>query len=224
MRHHVKIKILKKYTRSGFKFVGARISVGNKAKSLVCIILLIILVIMNSRITQTAENSDVQLRPDHWASPLEFDGLPNFHKVTDALYRGAQPTAEGMRQLKKLGVKTVINLRSLHSDKDEIGDLDLAYEHIRMIWHPNKEEVVQFLQIVSDRKRAPVFVHCMHGADRTGVMCAIYRVAICGWTKQEAISEMTMGGFGYHKIWSNLIRFVEDLDISEIKKRIKWKD
>jgi protein tyrosine/serine phosphatase len=179
---------------------------------------------MTSIIAEAKEDSGIKSRPDHWAKPFEFDGLPNFHKVSDTLYRGAQPSAEGMYKLKKLGIKTIINLRALHSDKDEIGDIDLSYEHIRMIWHPNEEEVIQFLQIVSDKNRTPVFVHCMQGADRTGVMCAVYRTAICGWKKQEAISEMIMGGFGYHKIWTNLIRFIEDLDISEVKKKANIKD
>ena len=67
-----------------------------------------------------------------WAERIELPGLPNLHKVSDDLYRSAQPTAEGMQQLEKLGVKTVINLRSLHSDRDEIKDTGLTYEHIYM--------------------------------------------------------------------------------------------
>ena len=67
-----------------------------------------------------------------WATASEKPGLPNLHRVTDDLYRGAQPSAEGMRQLKKMGVRTVVNLRSFHSDRDEIGDTGLAYEHIYM--------------------------------------------------------------------------------------------
>lgn len=201
------------------------ISIGNKSKSLVCILLLIpTVIIMTSGIAVTAEDPNIKSRPDHWAKSLELEGIPNFYKVTDTLYRGAQPTAEGMRRLKKIGIKTVVNLRSLHSDRDEIGDIDLAYEHIPMIWHPKEEDVIQFLQIVTDTNRAPVIVHCMQGADRTGVMCAIYRVVVSGWTKEEAISEMTTGGFGYHRIWTNLIRFIENLDISEIKKKVKIKD
>lgn len=55
-----------------------------------------------------------------WAERLEIAGVPNFHKVSEKLYRGGQPTAEGMQQLEKLGIKTIINLRSFHSDRDEI--------------------------------------------------------------------------------------------------------
>jgi archaemetzincin len=155
-----------------------------------------------------------------WATPLRAAGLPNLNCVTPALYRGAQPTAEGMRRLKKMGVRTVVNLRSFHSDRDEIGETGLAYEHIYMkAWNAEDEEVVRFLQIVSDPKRAPVFVHCQHGADRTGVMCAIYRVALCNWSKEKAMAEMTEGGFGHHSVWVNLRRYLRALDIDAMKKR-----
>lgn len=99
-----------------------------------------------------------------WAHRLKLSGLPNLHKVSEDMYRGAQPSAEGMRQLKKLGVKTIVNLRSFHSDRDEIGDTGLAYEHIYMkTWHPEDKEAVRFLQIVTDPNRTPVFVHCKRG-------------------------------------------------------------
>ena len=170
-------------------------------------------------------NSEIDPRPVHWAKPFEFDGLPNFFKVTDDLYRGAQPNAEGMHQLKILGIKTVINLRTFHSNKGQSEDTGLDYEHIRLkAWHPSKEDIVRFLQIVTDRARTPIFIHCRHGADRTGVMCAIYRISICGWTKLEAVREMTMGGFGYHKFWTNLTGFIEGLDISAIIKEAGIQD
>jgi protein tyrosine/serine phosphatase len=159
-------------------------------------------------------------RPSQWARPIQREGLPNLHQVTPELYRGAQLTAAGMRQLKAMGVKTVINLRSFNSDRDELGDTGLGYEHICMkAWHPEREDIIRFLHIVTDKNRTPVFVHCQHGADRTGLMCAIYRVAVCGWTKEEAIREMTQGGFGYHIVWTNLVQFIQDLDIEGIKKQ-----
>jgi protein tyrosine phosphatase (PTP) superfamily phosphohydrolase (DUF442 family) len=168
----------------------------------------------------TTETSAEEVVQYEWASPIEREGLPNLHKVSEELYRGAQPTAEGMQELKKLGIKTVINLRAFHSDRDEIGETELDYEHIPIpAWRLKEEHVIQFLKLVTDKSRTPVFVHCMHGADRTGVMSAIYRIVIEGWPKEEAIREMTKGGFGFHTIWKNLIRFVEDLDIEEIKRK-----
>lgn len=154
-----------------------------------------------------------------WAEPLELPGVPNLHKVCDELYRGAQPTAEGMRQLEKLGIKTVVNLRFLLSDRDELKGTAMRYEHINMVtFYPQTEAVVRFLRIVADPNRAPVFVHCHHGADRTGTMCAVYRVAVQGWSKDEAIEEMTQGGFGHHPIWKNLPRFIRELDIEKLKR------
>lgn len=155
-----------------------------------------------------------------WATPVERPGCPNLHKVDENLYRGAQPTAEGFVQLKKLGIRTVINLRLFHSDRSKIGDMGLAYEHIYVkAWHPEDEDVVRFLQIVTDPKRTPAFVHCNYGSDRTGMMVAIYRVAVCGWTKDEAIREMIEGGFGYHSVWGNLTEYLDELDVTDIRKR-----
>jgi protein tyrosine phosphatase (PTP) superfamily phosphohydrolase (DUF442 family) len=154
-----------------------------------------------------------------WAERLELPGVENLHKVSDFLYRGAQPTKEGMQQLKKLGIKTIVNLRSLHSDRDEIGDTGLSYEHIFMkTWHTEDKEVERFLKIVTDPNRKPVFVHCQRGADRTGTMCAIYRVAVQNWGKDEAIEEMVKGGFGFLTKWQNLIDYIRELDIQKIKR------
>jgi len=159
-------------------------------------------------------------RPAVWAQPIDRPGLPNLHRVSDTLYRSAQPTAEGMRQLKAMGVETVINLRSFHSDRDEIGDTGLGYEHLYMkAWHPEEEDAVRFLQIVTNPRNTPVLVHCQHGADRTGTMVALYRVAVQGWSKEEALREMTEGGFGFHEVWVNLPPWFRDLDIDAVKRR-----
>ena len=157
--------------------------------------------------------------PASWAQPLQLDGVPNLHKVSDNLYRSAQPTAQGMKNLKQMGIETVVNLRSFHSDRDEIGKTGLGYEHIYMkAWHPERKEVVRFLQIVTNPKRTPVLVHCLHGADRTGTMCAVYRIAVQGWTKDEAVREMTEGGFNFHPVFDNLPEWIQKLDIESIKK------
>lgn len=158
-------------------------------------------------------------RPASWAQPVKLDGVPNLFKVSDTLYRSAQPTAEGMKKLKGMGIATVVNLRSFHTDRDEIGDTTLMREQIDMTaWHPERKEAVLFLQIVTNPKNRPVLVHCQHGADRTGTMCALYRVAVQGWTKEDAIREMTEGGFNFHAVFENLPEWIRDLDIESLKK------
>jgi hypothetical protein len=85
-------------------------------------------------------------------------------------------------------------------------------------WHPERKEVIRFLQIVTDPGRTPVLVHCQHGADRTGTMCALYRIVVQGWTKEEAIQEMKEGGFGFHGVWINLSNWINELDMASIKE------
>jgi protein tyrosine/serine phosphatase len=158
-------------------------------------------------------------RPETWAQPVRLEGVANLYRVSGELYRGDQPTPQGMQNLKHLGIKTIINLRSFHSDRDEIGETGLIYEHIYMkAWHPEEKEAVRFLKIVTDPRRVPVLVHCQHGSDRTGTMIAVYRVAVQGWTRTEAIREMTEGGYGFHLIWGNLPEWIRQLDIDRLKK------
>jgi protein tyrosine phosphatase (PTP) superfamily phosphohydrolase (DUF442 family) len=173
---------------------------------------------LGAPVANNLRESQTQEAGRKWAEPLELPGLPNLHKVCDELYRGAQPTAEGMKELQKLGVKTVVNLRFVTSDRDELEGTALGYEHINTTtFYPVTGDVVRFLKIVTDPNCTPVFVHCQHGADRTGTMCAVYRIAVQGWTKDQAIEEMTKGGFGHHAIWKNLVEFVRELDIEQIK-------
>jgi protein tyrosine phosphatase (PTP) superfamily phosphohydrolase (DUF442 family) len=159
-------------------------------------------------------------RPANWARPLTLPGITNFYQVTTNLYRGAQPTAEGMRQLKAMGIKSVVNLRSFHSDKDELAGTGLkGFRFETKPWHAEEEDVVAFLKIVTDTNNLPVFVHCQRGADRTGTMCAMYRIAVCGWTKPQAIDELKNGGYAFSPVWRNLVAFIEKADIPEIKRR-----
>jgi len=69
-------------------------------------------------------------RPAHWAMPIRMEGVPNLHKISDSLYRSAQPSAAGMKNLKAMGIGTIVNLRSFHSDRAQLGDNGLAYTHI----------------------------------------------------------------------------------------------
>jgi len=164
--------------------------------------------------------NELKTRPANWATPQNHPGLSNFYEVTTNLYRGAQPSAQGMKELKSMGVKTVLNLRSFHSDHGLVssGDLKLARLHMKP-WHAEDEDVVAFLKIASNTNNLPLFVHCQRGADRTGMICAMYRVVVCGWTKEAAIQEMKEGGFHFNPGWENLVDYVNKADVEALKKR-----
>ena len=162
---------------------------------------------------------DTTNRPANWAQKIEVAGIKNCFQVTTNLYRGAQPTTEGMAHLKAMGIKTVINLRAFHSDKDKVAGTGLKSVRFETEpWHGEEEDVVRFLKVVTDTNNPPAFVHCERGADRTGMMCAMYRVVVCGWTKPAAIAEMKDGGFGFNPAWKNLVTLIEKADVEKLKR------
>lgn len=171
-----------------------------------------------------APQEAAESRPASWAQPLARTGLPNLHQLTPDLYRSAQPEAEGFAELERMGVRTVLSLRGFHDDALP-ADGALRYERISFkTWHPEEEDVVRFLRLVRDPACRPVLVHCQHGADRTGMMCAVYRIVEQGWSKDEALREMTAGGFGFHPLWQNLVAYVRALDVEHLRARVDGKN
>ncbi len=153
---------------------------------------------------------------------ISLAGCPNLCKVSDTLYRGAQPTQEGFANLKKLGIKTIVSLRDHHSDEELLAGMGLIYATIATdTWELTPDKVAAFLRIAVDPNAAPVFVHCQHGADRTGVMIAAYRMVVQNVEKKKAIREMTHGGFGYHPLWTELPDFLRKLDVDALKKQVE---
>ncbi|MFH1238511.1 MAG: dual specificity protein phosphatase family protein [bacterium] len=149
----------------------------------------------------------------------DIPGLPNFAKVSDVLYRGAQPDEQGFKELKKMGVKTIINLRDNHSDTEMMKDLGLQYVSIPVnTWDLEDKDVVMFLQIATNPANQPIFVHCQHGSDRTGTMAAIYRVYEQKWSRDDAIRELP--NFGFHRIWHNLKKYIRYIDLEKIRPEV----
>jgi protein tyrosine/serine phosphatase len=160
-------------------------------------------------------------RPAQWAMPITMSGVGNLHKINEGLYRSAQPTREGMINLEKMGIKTVINLRAFHSDSDEISGTELLNDALGVkTWHIEDEDVIRVLRTIRKKENGPFLIHCLHGADRTGVMSALYRIVMQGWTKEDALKEMVDGGYGFHPVWTNIITYVKNVDVDKIKHAV----
>jgi tyrosine-protein phosphatase SIW14 len=150
------------------------------------------------------------------ASPLAAQTTPhidNFGRVDSTYYRGAQPEGHDYADLKALGVKTIINLTSDDAEPNEKAmaeSVGLKYVQIPMTTHtvPTSAQLTQFLSIVNDPASKPVYVHCVGGSHRTGVMTAAYRMSLEGWTPDRAFSEMKQYKFGADFLHSEFKNFV----------------
>lgn len=128
------------------------------------------------------------------------EGIPNFGRVNEAIFRGAQPDEAGIANLRRLGVRTIINLR-LRNDT-WVGEEAAARAHgigyisvpFQGLGAPTDAQVEQVLALI-DSSPAPVFVHCEHGADRTGTIVACYRRRHDHWTVERALAEAKAYGF-----------------------------
>jgi tyrosine-protein phosphatase SIW14 len=132
--------------------------------------------------------------------------IKNFHQVTEWLYRGGQPDAKGVEALARMEIGTVVSLRWTKRtiETEQVRVVDQGMKFISMplnYWHlPNQSIINQFLSILDNAKDRPVFVHCLHGADRTGLLIAIFRIDRCGWSLDDAYREMVECGFHRFRI------------------------
>ena len=140
------------------------------------------------------------------AQKISIPGVPNAGKVTDHLYRGAQPSLNNLGELVKLGVKTIIDLRaeSPHTAAEEqvrAESLGIRFVRVPMggFSTPTDAELAEFFQILRDSPEQTVFIHCEFGRDRTGVMIAAYRIAFQKWSAEHALAEMN--SFGFNHLW-----------------------
>lgn len=135
--------------------------------------------------------------------------LPNFGCVSPSLYRGAQPTEEGIKELARRGIKTIISLRSA-DEKIRIEEEWARNAGIKFInlplgnWRaPKDREINQIMELLRLSENQPVFVHCKRGADRTGTVIAVYRIKHDNWTAKQAKKEAKDFQFGW---WQFLMR------------------
>ncbi len=167
----------------------------------------------------------LEQRPSHWAQPIDLAGVPNLHRLSDHLYRSEQPTAEGFRNLEKLGIRTVINLRYFNDDDEEAEGTGLRLERVKILtWRAGDRHVVEVMRMLRQKDNGPFLIHCQHGADRTGLMSAMYRVLEQNWTPQDALAELIDGGYGFHRMWKNIKRYVTEMDPVALRAAIDAAD
>lgn len=170
------------------------------------------------------------------AVSMSSGGLVHFSKVTEGIYRGGRPSLADFPELKNYKIKTVIDIQGGDADVSFLGWPMSAFEPGETPEMIQKEETLsrqlgfqffnyplssvkdvdakeaaminQVLEVMADPGNQPVFVHCEHGMDRTGLIVALYRVFYQGWSAEKAHDEMLEMGHG--RIGNQLL--TEDLD------------
>jgi len=148
--------------------------------------------------------------------------IPNFRKINDNLYAGSRPGEKGVGQLAQTGIKTIVDLeRGLFEEEPEVVKREEKWAKkvgirflrvpMRSFFLPGPEEVDKALSLITDPNNKPVFVHCGHGKDRTGIVIAAYRIKINGWSPEQAYKEMNKYGFHWYLFWwkSNIFRYAK---------------
>jgi protein tyrosine/serine phosphatase len=144
---------------------------------------------------------DAPQGPHAPARRITVIGVSNFGEVTPKLYRGGQPKGTGYEHLKKMGVDIVVDLRLSGRDAEKRNVTKAGMRFVDIPWHcyfPKDRVFARFLKLLQENPEKKVFVHCRYGDDRTGMMIAAYRMAVQGWTPNEARREMQK--FGFHRM------------------------
>jgi tyrosine-protein phosphatase SIW14 len=151
--------------------------------------------------------------------------INNFHQVNEHVYRGAQPTSEGLEHLAKIGVKTVLDLRENgeRSSREAalVTALGMHYVNIPMsgLTAPTRAEITRILVLLEAPTTGAVFVHCMRGADRTGAVVAAYRIDHDHWDNGRALNEALSLGMSFFQLpRQNFIRKFQPLPSMDAPK------
>lgn len=128
------------------------------------------------------------LRPIvHFFDMLVLDHLfirilfPNRHKISEKAWRSAQPLPFHLKKAKQLGIRTVINLRGnahpstyrIEQQNCRLLDINFIDFRLRSRAPPSREEL-QGLRKLFDNVEYPILLHCKSGADRAGLVSALY--------------------------------------------------
>ena len=156
------------------------------------------------------------VRPTEWAQPVEVQY--NLFQMSPTLYRSALPDSGAVPLLKNLKVATVITFLP-ESDQNWLSDSDIHQVQLPYRTnHVDDADVLKTLRAIQAAEaNGPVLLHCKHGSDRTGLMAAMYRVVVQGWSKEDALSEMTQGGFGESGHFRDSVRYVMQADADKLR-------
>lgn len=122
-----------------------------------------------------------------------------FSKVDDNVLRGGAPSEKDLGALKHIWkVNKIVSLDGEVGDKIAPICESLGLEHVIIPLGSGNDPGVDKLpgEIATWPSSGPVYVHCLHGKDRTSMACALYRMFRHGWDINLALAEARNFGMG----------------------------
>ena len=122
-------------------------------------------------------------------------------KLENGIFRGPRLHRE---ELEALQPALILNLENDHGAvcDEEVYCMskNISFYNIRMseIFPPSQRQLKEGVEIIQTARK-PVYVHCLHGVDRTGFVIAAYRMIHQGWTLDKAYQECL--DMGHHVFW-----------------------
>lgn len=184
------------------------------SRSLLCLALLTALA---EAPAQAADS--VEARPAEWAQPVGKHY--NLYQISPTLYRSSLPDGAALPLLSELRIGTVINFLP---ESDQRWLSTPGIEQVQLPYrtnHVDDSDILSALRAVqAGEAKGPVLMHCKHGSDRTGLVAAMYRVVVQGWSKEDALNEMTEGGFGDSHHFKDGVRYMMQADVDKLREAL----
>lgn len=120
----------------------------------------------------------------------DYEGLHNVFQLSSNITVGSEPSTDGLHQIQKFGVKTIISVDGKVPDAATAKSLGMRYVHIPIQYKTLTDEEIALLAKTFRECEAPFFVHCFHGKHRGPSAAAIGRRALDGASPERAIAEM----------------------------------
>jgi protein tyrosine/serine phosphatase len=135
-----------------------------------------------------------------WVGYLRLSG--NFHAVEDGLvYRSGQLSkAQFADRISERGIRTIINLRGNNTGRpwydDEVAASTTAHVvHVDFPLSSGREltddQLIKLTTLLRDADR-PLLIHCEAGADRTGLVSALYELVVAKRPAEEASAQLSI--------------------------------
>ncbi|WP_339512932.1 phosphatase domain-containing protein [Pseudomonas sp. RL_15y_Pfl2_60] len=171
---------------------------------------------IDARAVHQPSSSVAVQHQQQWAT--QVDKHFNLYRMTPGLYRSALPDRSDVATLQAARIGTVVSFIK-DDDKQWLGDAPMRTVNIAL--HADRvtdADVIRVLHVLEQAQTdGAVLMHCKHGRDRTGLMAAMYRMVIQGWSKPEALSEMRSGGYGNPQEMEDALDYLEQVDLAAIR-------